>query len=41
MAKSNTLLVHDTAGGAPDLDSNISANEMWDAAHEKKHKSRA
>ena len=42
MAKGNTLLINEGAGGAgPDLNSEISANEMWDAAHPKVHKSRA
>ena len=40
MAKGNTLLINEGAGGA-DLNSEISANEMWDAAHPKVHKSRA
>ena len=38
-AKGNTLLINDGAGA--DMDDTISANEMWDAAHEKKHRSRA
>ena len=38
-AKGNTLLINDGAGA--DMDDTISASEMWDAAHEKKHRSRA
>ena len=41
MAKGNTLIVNDGAGGAAGLDGTISGNEMWDAAHPKVHKSRA
>ena len=41
MAKIGALKINDGPGSPVGMDETISANEMWDAAHPKVHKSRA